>query len=47
MKLLVHDIIALAIQLAIDEIEDTYDQLNRRDECIVKPEGAEIIEEGD
>ncbi len=34
MKLLVHDYIALAIQLAIDEIEDTYDQLNQTNEFI-------------
>jgi len=36
MKLLVHDNITLPIQLAIDEVEDTYDQLDRANGCIMK-----------
>ncbi|RLA19557.1 MAG: hypothetical protein DRQ56_05160 [Gammaproteobacteria bacterium] len=34
MKLLVHDYLALATQLAIDEIEDTYEQLDQINGCI-------------
>jgi len=34
MKLLVHDYITLSIQLAIDEIEDTYEELDRINGCI-------------
>lgn len=34
MKLLVHDYITLSIQLAIDEIEDTYEELERINGCI-------------
>ena len=34
MKLMVHDHIILAIQLAIDEIEDTYEELSRISGCV-------------